>query len=1050
MLGGQTRPPERIVGVDAGSTDSCQAMLTAALGEDRVVSLPRTPAPGFGAAVQAGLAASREPVDHPDVVEWVWLLHDDSAPAPDCLERLLEAADEYPRAAVLGPKSLGWHDRRLLLEVGFTVTGTGQRVTGLELSEHDQGQHDDRSAVHAVGTAGMLVRRDVWEAFGGLDPALPLYRDDLDLCWRAWRAGHEVRVVPAAVSHHREASYRGRRAGSDRPGRGHRLDRRSALHVLLAQAPGWQVPFLAIWLLLGSALRALGYLIGKDLGRAADEVIAWGTILAHPGRLSASRRAIRSTSTMGTRAAVGEFRPRLGSRIRHALEAVGGVLAAGRGTGASPAGALESGPVTDDADLYEDYTGGWLRRAITRPGVAVVAALTVIALASTRALWFGDGALLGGALLPAPPGAGDLWATYTAAFHDVGPGSTTAAPPWLALLAGLSWLLLGKAPVAVSIVLLLAVPLAALSAWWALRGVVVGPGVRAWAVAAYALLPALVGGIAGGRLGMAAAAILLPPTVRVVARALGARLPGLAPPTSRTAWWAAVLVAALISCLPGLAPLLLLAAIAAVVMRLRRRSAEATPGWPVVDLARIAIVVLVPLVLLMPWSWTLLSDPGVLLGEPGLPGPVDDSVSPLALALLHPGGPGMTPLIATAGIVIAGVLALLRRESRTAVVAIWAMAIAALVLAVVVSRLRIQPPGVGESVPGWPGAATLVLGACLVLAAALAADGLRRRMATATFSWRQPVAAVATLAALSAPVLAALWWLPGAGDPLRRADPQVLPPFVAAEAQGPQAPRTLLLAASAQGRVDYTLVNGSGPVLGDADTAPDAAQWDALDALVGDLVSGRGGAEVAGLADYAVRYVVLEGGDATGDLTRTLDAAPGLRRVAGAESEVLWRIDGITSRLRLVAPDGTTSVVPVADAGSALPLADTTVSGPGTLRVAIPAGMPWRIALGSGESAAATEDPPGLQAFVIPSGTAAGTTLTVEIDSTTRTRWLIAQAIAVSVVVVLALPARRRAVDADTAGDEPDLDTPELAADMPEHAAGEVSDVGSESAEPAR
>ena len=147
-----------------------------------------------------------------ETTEGVWLLHDDSAPAPSCLERLLAAADAHPRTAILGPKALGWHDRRLLLEVGFSITGAGRRVTGLERREHDQGQHDDRSEVHAVGSAGMLVRRDVWDALGGFDPQLPLYRDDLDLCWRAWRAGHEVRVVPDAVIHHREASAHGRRA----------------------------------------------------------------------------------------------------------------------------------------------------------------------------------------------------------------------------------------------------------------------------------------------------------------------------------------------------------------------------------------------------------------------------------------------------------------------------------------------------------------------------------------------------------------------------------------------------------------------------------------------------------------------------------------------------------------------------------------------------------------------------------------------------------------------------------------------------------------------
>ena len=180
VLSGQSRHPEAIVGVDAGSTDTSARILTESLGADRVIMLPSAgELPSFGASVQTGLASGvlRSDTDEAfdiETTEWVWLLHDDSAPASDCLEILLAAADTYPRAAILGPKALGWHDRRLLLELGFSITGSGRRTTGLERREHDQGQHDERSEVHAVGSAGMLIRRDVWDALDGFDTCLPL------------------------------------------------------------------------------------------------------------------------------------------------------------------------------------------------------------------------------------------------------------------------------------------------------------------------------------------------------------------------------------------------------------------------------------------------------------------------------------------------------------------------------------------------------------------------------------------------------------------------------------------------------------------------------------------------------------------------------------------------------------------------------------------------------------------------------------------------------------------------------------------------------------
>ena len=65
---------------------------------------------------------------------------------------------------------LDGQDRRTLREVGVSIDRAGRRVTGIDPGEIDQGQHDHKRAVLAVGSAGMLVRRDVWDRLGGFDP----------------------------------------------------------------------------------------------------------------------------------------------------------------------------------------------------------------------------------------------------------------------------------------------------------------------------------------------------------------------------------------------------------------------------------------------------------------------------------------------------------------------------------------------------------------------------------------------------------------------------------------------------------------------------------------------------------------------------------------------------------------------------------------------------------------------------------------------------------------------------------------------------------------
>lgn len=1007
-LAHQERPADDAVGVDTGSTDGTRALLRESLGEERVVDAP--PSSGFGSAVAAGLAAraSTAPPAPADAVEWVWLLHDDSAPDAGCLASLLDTADDNPSVAILGPKVLGWHDRRLLLEVGVTVTGSGRRVTGLERGEHDQGQHDGTRDVLAVGSAGMLVRRDVWERLEGFDPTLPLFRDDLDFCWRAQRAGERVLIATDAVLHHREATAHGRRADDIAP-RPHRADREASVHVLLAHTRAWLAPLVALRLLIASLGRSVVYLLGKDVAAARDEVGAVLALALHPSRITASRALIRRTTTLPASAAR-HLRPSVGSQTRQVVDMVTGVLTTSRSASTASVSALESGPSGEDADYLEGTSSGLLRRLLTAPVLLVVALLAIVAVAGTRGLWLGDGVLQGGALLPAPAGAADLWETYLRSWHDVGAGSTTPSPPYLTVLAALAFLLLGKAPAAVSVALLLGIPLAGLAAYVTMKGLVPQPGIRAWAAAAYALLPAMTGAVSSGRIGTTILAIALPFALRSLVRISSPR------GTYRRAAGTALLLAIVMSVAPGVWAMLLVGVALGAVWLVRRPDG---PGTAV--LVRLAIALLAPVVLLLPWSWYVLLHPSLLLLEPGLnSGPITDpNLTPWALLLLHPGGPGMTPVWLSAGLVAAGLLALLRRDRLSITGGFAVLGALALLFGLLQVVLLVTPPGVTEPVRPWPGQATLVLGLALIAMAAVAVHGLRDRFIGTNFSLSQPVALVLALAAVLAPVLTSIWFVGGLPSVVRKASVSPLPAFVAADAASAQAPRTLVVSAADVDRVDYNLLNGIGLQLGDAETGPPAEQWQALDPYVAALVSGRGGDEVAALAGYGVRYVLLAPGS-TSDLIPVLDSEPGLRRLSSAGGEVLWRVAGVTTRARVVQSD---SEEPVGIAEDGLLTADPYLSqllpeGVGDRALVIGAAQdPGWSAVAVAEDGARTPLSPVVVAglldwstsYVVPEG---APYVDVVFDDTARSRWLLLELGVLLVLIVMALPERRR-VDPD-------------------------------------
>ncbi|MGZ6827814.1 MAG: glycosyltransferase family 2 protein, partial [Mycobacteriales bacterium] len=278
-LAASTVVPARVVCVDTGSTDGSAALMSSAHGE--VLSLPRTT--GYGEAVAAALRTV-------PASTWVWLLHDDLAVEPTTLQALLEHAETSPSAALLGPKVRDWRDPRVLVEVGLTTDAAGHRETGLERREYDQGQHDAVRDVLAVGTAGALVRRDVWDAVGGLDPELPVFRDDLDLGWKVNAAGHRVVVVPEARVRHARAATTGHRETDAAPGRATGTDRKNALYVLLAHASGLRLLGLLPRLLLGTAFRSLGLLLTRQVADAGDEWRAVAATVGRPGRLARARR----------------------------------------------------------------------------------------------------------------------------------------------------------------------------------------------------------------------------------------------------------------------------------------------------------------------------------------------------------------------------------------------------------------------------------------------------------------------------------------------------------------------------------------------------------------------------------------------------------------------------------------------------------------------------------------------------------------------------------------------------------------------------------------
>jgi len=173
----------------------------------RVLENPRPRC--LAANVNAGIAAT--------FGSYVLFSNPDAVAADDAVGALAAFMDAHPRCGIAGPQMLWpdgtWQPSRRRFP---TVSGTIVRRTPLRrLSPpyERQREHyllDERPAepVEADWMLGafLLQRRTMLEEIGGWDAGYRHYVEDIDLSYRAMRAGWERWYVPAAVVNHAYAA----------------------------------------------------------------------------------------------------------------------------------------------------------------------------------------------------------------------------------------------------------------------------------------------------------------------------------------------------------------------------------------------------------------------------------------------------------------------------------------------------------------------------------------------------------------------------------------------------------------------------------------------------------------------------------------------------------------------------------------------------------------------------------------------------------------------------------------------------------------------------
>ncbi len=189
-------PRERldVILVDNGSEDGSVEDMRSRWPWVRLIVNPRNY--GFAPACNQGAANRRD-------ASIVAFLNNDMRVDPAWLRELVGPIVRGEAAATTS-KMLSWDGSRI------DSAGGGMNFHGIGIQygygDAPGAEHDvPRRTLFACGGA-MAIDVRVFDALGGFDRDYFAYYEDVDLGWRTWLAGHEVRYVPTSVCWHHHSS----------------------------------------------------------------------------------------------------------------------------------------------------------------------------------------------------------------------------------------------------------------------------------------------------------------------------------------------------------------------------------------------------------------------------------------------------------------------------------------------------------------------------------------------------------------------------------------------------------------------------------------------------------------------------------------------------------------------------------------------------------------------------------------------------------------------------------------------------------------------------
>ncbi len=198
-----TYPAVRTVVVDNGSNDGSQAMVRERF--PKIDLIENGSNLGFGGGNNVGMRFALE-----RGVEWIILLNNDIAVAPDMLDQMMSVAASDAHIGALSPKIYYYSEPQKLWYAGGRINFWTGVISHRGLRETDHGGYDESGDTEYITGCALMIRASVLKSVGLFDPIYhPIYSEDADLSYRILRAGYRLVYVPGAHLWHKVSSFSG-------------------------------------------------------------------------------------------------------------------------------------------------------------------------------------------------------------------------------------------------------------------------------------------------------------------------------------------------------------------------------------------------------------------------------------------------------------------------------------------------------------------------------------------------------------------------------------------------------------------------------------------------------------------------------------------------------------------------------------------------------------------------------------------------------------------------------------------------------------------------